>query len=1200
MIGQALGHYQVLEQLGAGGMGVVYRARDTRLERDVALKVLPPGMLADAAARKRFRNEALALARVNHPNLCAIFEFNSQDGVDFLVMEYVPGASLNERLASGGLALEQVPRLGAQLAAGLQAAHGQGVVHRDLKPANLRITPDGRLKILDFGLAKLFQPDQTTEATLSASDTSSFSGTVPYMSPEQLRNEAVDPRSDIYAAGAVLYQCVTGQRPFPDRQVANLIDAILNRVPPRASEVNRRVPPQLESIIHKAMDRKPELRYQSARELQIDLERFSAVPAGADHQARSTFPVSRSGAITLAVILLAGVGIGSWVARRNAETRKAAPVEHPARRAVAVLGFKDLSAQPESAWLSTALSEMFTTELAAGERLRTISGENVARLRSDLGLADLDTFAPDTLHRIRAISGSEAVVLGHYLVVPGRGGGQLRVDLSIQDTATGETVASVRAQGSAGELLELVSRAGAELRKKLGVPDVTVEQAKFVQASFPAAPNAGKLYAEGLEKLRVFDSVRARELLEKAAEADGSNPMIESQLAVAWGQLGYDEKARQAAKRALDLSGNLSREEHLNIEARYRESTHDYAREAEIYRSLRDFFPDNVEYALRLAGALTSGGKPQETLSLLEQMRKEFPAAVDEPRIDLAEASASDRLSDFKREQAAAARAAEKAKQRGERLTEARARLLEGWAWRNLGDLAKATALSLEARRMYQAVGDRVGESRALHNLGNITEGQGRIDEAESHFKEAIAIRRQIQDNIGISRALGDWAIIREHRGDLAGAKRMYQESLAIAMKVNDQNSAATAYGNLGNVAAALGNPGEARRNYNEAVEIFRKEGNQTNLAVLLGNLGNMEQAAGNYDAAGKMYEESIATLEQNGNIGMVAQLRSSLGANFQLLGNYQAARQNFEESAEMAGKVGDHATISQAETSLSILDRLGGDFASAKSRIDRALAEGKESGDAGVQMDAMLNQAALLADSGDLKGARKLDEQVLATAQKAGDQPHVANALGNLGEVLLLENDFRGATRFYAEELRLREQQKDVTGISENQLSAGRLALEQGQSGSAAESARKALAGGVRSKSNYVQARAQLLLARTIVESSTGGNSAEADSALKAAERLLSEIPSPALRLELAIRTAQSESKAAPAKARETLEASLAQLGSKSSYDLQLQSRLVSASLARNAGDPGARERCAGIVRDATAHGFELYAAKARDLGRK
>ena len=272
-------------------MGVVYRAHDERLDRDVALKVLPPGILADEKARLRFRREALALSRLNHPNIETVHDFDRQDGIDFLVMELIPGESLDQKLAAGPLPEQEVCRLGQQMAEALAAAHERGVIHRDLKPGNLRLTADGRLKILDFGIAKLFQsPHELAEApTVTATQlcdlanqpglavslwTQGVIGTLPYMSPEQLQGAVVDTRSDIYAGGAVLYEMATGQRPFPHTDNRRLIHAILNEssIPPsKITPISR----GLEAIILKALQRDSGQRYQSAGELLADLRRLS-------------------------------------------------------------------------------------------------------------------------------------------------------------------------------------------------------------------------------------------------------------------------------------------------------------------------------------------------------------------------------------------------------------------------------------------------------------------------------------------------------------------------------------------------------------------------------------------------------------------------------------------------------------------------------------------------------------------------------------------------------------------------------------------------------------------------------------------------------------------------------------------------------------------------------------------------------------
>src|SRR5271166_4138386 len=278
MIGQTLGHYRILEKVGAGGMGVVYRAHDEQLERDVALKVLPSGTLSDNPSRRLFRKEALALAKLSHPNIETIYEFDTQDGIDFLVMEYVPGMTLAERLGSGALPEKEVVALGMQIVAALEQAHERGIVHRDLKPRNIAITERGQAKVLDFGLAKLLSKVSEVTAADTLTDTQPGAGTLPYMPPEQLQGESVDARADIYTMGAVLYEMATDRRAFPEELPSRVIDAILHHPPVAPRALNPRISPELERIILKCLDKDPGRRFQSAKELSVDLHRLTESP----------------------------------------------------------------------------------------------------------------------------------------------------------------------------------------------------------------------------------------------------------------------------------------------------------------------------------------------------------------------------------------------------------------------------------------------------------------------------------------------------------------------------------------------------------------------------------------------------------------------------------------------------------------------------------------------------------------------------------------------------------------------------------------------------------------------------------------------------------------------------------------------------------------------------------------------------------
>lgn len=326
-IGQKLGRYRIEEEIGAGGMGVVYRAYDEKLERDLAIKVLSPGTLDNEPARKRFRNEARMLSRLNHPAIQTIHDFDTIDGTDFLVSELVHGQSLDARLASGPLPEKEVMQIGVQLAQGLAAAHGAGILHRDLKPANLRLTPDGHLKILDFGLAML-RPEALLQlsTTLSMSDApTGVAGTLPYMSPEQLLGDKIDERSDIYSAGITLFELSTGRLPFNDLLVTKLTNSILHSPPPSLSSFVSSVSPELERIVLKCLEKDPELRFQSAKELAADLKRMQAGSTRPTSIVESSAAKPRKRGILLASAALFAVAIvvlAAWrfLRQRNDES----------------------------------------------------------------------------------------------------------------------------------------------------------------------------------------------------------------------------------------------------------------------------------------------------------------------------------------------------------------------------------------------------------------------------------------------------------------------------------------------------------------------------------------------------------------------------------------------------------------------------------------------------------------------------------------------------------------------------------------------------------------------------------------------------------------------------------------------------------------------------------------------------------------
>jgi eukaryotic-like serine/threonine-protein kinase len=368
---QTLGRYRLTGKIGAGGMGEVYHGQDLNLGREVAIKVLPPGALQDENARNRFRREAELLGKLNHPNIATVYDFERQHDSDFLVMEYIRGETLSDRLCAGPLPEKEVLRLGLQLADGIGAAHEQGVIHRDLKPGNLRVTSEGWLKILDFGLARAINPASENNAAQTATHTTAVEGTLRYMAPEQLRGQTIDGRTDVYAVGSILYEMTTGQVPFDEKLSTALVEAILHQPPRPPRQLNSSISLRLEDMILKCMEKDSGKRYQSAKELAVDLRRLApstVVTASATAPRRfSWHPAWVFAVVFFAIaITLAVTDPGRWRARLLGGPVR--PV-----RTIAVLPLQNLSGDAAQDYLADGMTEALTTDLSRMESLQVIS-----------------------------------------------------------------------------------------------------------------------------------------------------------------------------------------------------------------------------------------------------------------------------------------------------------------------------------------------------------------------------------------------------------------------------------------------------------------------------------------------------------------------------------------------------------------------------------------------------------------------------------------------------------------------------------------------------------------------------------------------------------------------------------------------------------------------------------------------------------